>query len=288
MKTRTPAPTAWVTGAGGLIGSCLVRGAPEHAPGWSVRGLTRGDLDLSDFAAVDRLFEKERPDLVIHCAALSRSHECESNPALARRINLEATARLAALSCSIPFIYFSSDLVFDGSKGNYDESAPVNPLSVYGSTKAAAEAVVLANHQHSVIRTSLNGGRSPTGDRGFNEQMRRSWQAGQTLRLFADEFRCPIAAQVTARAVWELVSAKKPGLYHLCGAERLSRWSIGQLLAGRWPGLNPRIESASLKDYSGPARPPDVSMNCDKIQRLLSFPLPRFSDWLAGHPNEVF
>lgn len=288
MKTRTPAPTVWVTGAGGLIGSWLVRVAPEQAPAWSVRGLTRGDLDLSDLAALDRLFREERPDLVIHCAAVSRSTECESNPALARRVNLEATARLAALCSLIPFIYFSSDLVFDGRKGNYDESAPVNPLSVYGETKAAAEAVVLTNHGHSVIRTSLNGGQSPTGDRGFNEQMRRSWQADQTLHLFADEFRCPIAVQITARAVWELVAAKRPGLYHLCGAERLSRWSIGQLLARRWPGLNPRIESASLKDYAGPTRPPDVSMNCEKIQRLLSFPLPRFSDWLAGHPNEVF
>jgi dTDP-4-dehydrorhamnose reductase len=179
-------------------------------------------------------------------------------------------------------------LVFDGRTGNYDEAAPVNPLSVYAETKAAAELIIRANPKHTVIRTSLNGGASPTGDRGFNEQMRRAWQAGQTLRLFTDEFRCPIAAEVTARAVWELAARNEPGLYHVAGSERLSRWQIGRLLAARWPELNPGIEPASLKEYAGAPRAPDTSLNCAKAQKLLSFRLPGLTEWLSAHPDEAF
>jgi dTDP-4-dehydrorhamnose reductase len=253
-----------------------------------VAALTRQRLDLADFSAVRAEFRRQRPHLVIHCAALSRSPECEANPALARKLNVEVTALLAELAAEIPLIFLSSDLVFDGRTGHYDETAAVNPLSVYAATKVAAEQIVLANPNHTIIRTSLNGGTSPTGDRGFNEQMRRAWQAGQTLRLFADEFRSPIPAEVTARAIWELAALNKPGLYHVAGSERLSRWQIGQLLAARWPELQPKIVPGSLKDYAGAPRAPDTSLNCAKAQKLLSFRLPGLTEWLNAHPDEVF
>lgn len=279
---------AWITGAGGLIGNYLVESAAALAPGFELVALRRSNLDLTDGAAVTNKFRRERPSLVLHCAALSRSPQCQANPDLARKLNVEVTTRLANLASDIPFVFFSSDLVFDGCKGNYDETGPVNPLSVYAQTKVAAEQVVLSNPRHTVIRTSLNGGTSPTGDRGFNEQLRQAWKEGKTLTLFTDEFRCPISAAITARAVWELVGRNQPGLYHLAGSERLSRWQIGQLLAARWPGLNPRIVPGSASDYPGAPRSPDTSINCAKIQRLLSFPLPGLTDWLAAHPNEPF
>jgi dTDP-4-dehydrorhamnose reductase len=253
-----------------------------------VKGLTREDLDLGDAEAVRREFERQRPQLIIHCAALSQSPDCQANPGLARQINVEATARLAGLAHDIPLVFFSSDLVFDGRSGNYDEAAPVNPLSVYAETKVAAEQVVLANPRHTVVRTSLNGGASPRGNRAFNEQMRLAWQAGRSVNLFADEFRSPIAAEVTARAVWELVARNRPGLYHLAGSERLSRWEIGQLLAARWPQLQPRMVRTSLREYVGAPRPPDTTLNCAKAQGLLSCRLPGLTQWLADHPEVPF
>jgi dTDP-4-dehydrorhamnose reductase len=278
----------WITGAGGLIGNYLLRTAPRFAPGSTVIGLTRAHLDLTDSPAVRAEFRRQKPQLVIHCAALSKSPDCQANPALARKLNVEVTALLADLAVDIPLFFLSTDLVFDGQAGNYDEAAPVNPLSVYAETKAAAEEVLRANARHTIIRTSLNGGASPTGDRGFNEQMRQTWQAGQTLRLFTDEFRTPIAAEVTARAIWELAGQGRTGLYHVAGGERLSRWQIGQLLAVRWPQLQPRIEAASLKDYRGASRSPDTSLNCAKAQKLLSFRLPGLTEWLSSHPEEAF
>jgi dTDP-4-dehydrorhamnose reductase len=276
-------PLAWITGAGGLIGSYLERTAPSH---WKVRGLTRATLDLTDAKAVKRRFRKDSPALFIHAAALSKTGACEKDPALALQLNVEVTQYLASLAAELPFFFFSTDLVFDGKRGNYGEGAAVNPLSVYGETKAEAERLVLQNPRHTVIRTSLNAGISPTRDRGFNEEMRAAWEQGRTLNLFVDEFRCPIPAVVTARAVWELVDKRATGLFHLAGAERLSRVEIGNALAARWPDLTPRINACSLKDYAGPPRSPDTSLNCAKAQRLLSFPLPRFIEWLRENPNE--
>jgi dTDP-4-dehydrorhamnose reductase len=284
-----PSPLlAWVTGAGGLIGQYLVQLAPRWAPHWRVRGLTRADLDLTDFAAVERAIEADRPALVIHCAALSRSPDCESDPALAQRLNVEVTRALADFCAAAPMVFFSSDLVFDGRQGNYDEAAVPHPLSVYARTKAEAEAAVLRHPRHLVIRTSLNGGSSPTGDRGFNEQMRCAWRAGRTLRLFTDEYRSPQHAAVTAAAAWELALAGATGICHVAGTERLSRWEIGQIVAARCPELSPRLAASCIKDYEGAPRPPDTSLNCAKAQRLLSFPLPELRAWLAAHPDEPF
>lgn len=276
-------PLAWITGAGGLIGSYLRRTAPAH---WTVQPLTRDVLDLTDAAAVERRFGKDEPALVVHSAALSKSTACEKDPALARTLNVEVTQHLARLAGDIPFFLFSTDLVFDGKQGNYDESAAVNPLSVYGRTKAEAEQIVLGNPRHAVVRTSLNAGISPTRDRGFNEEMRAAWEKGRTLNFFVDEFRCPIPAGVTARVVWELADKGATGLFHVAGAERLSRAQIGQALAERWPHLESRITTGSLKEYAGPPRSPDTSLNCAKAQRLISFALPGFTQWLRDNPHE--
>jgi dTDP-4-dehydrorhamnose reductase len=278
----------WITGAGGLIGNHLVKVASQFVPGSRVIGLVRTQLDLTDFAAVEAAFRRDNPHLIIHCAAMSKSTECQINPALARKVNTDATRFLSELADGIPLLFFSTDLVFDGRLGNYDESAAPNPLSIYAESKVAAERTVLANPLHSVIRTSLNGGSSPSGNRTFNEEIRRAWKEGRTLHLFTDEFRSPIPAEVTAQATWELALRNRPGLYHLAGSERLSRWQIGQLLAPRWPQLNPKLEPASIKDYSGAPRAPDTSLNSGKVQQLLSFPLPGLTAWLAKHPNEQF
>ncbi len=283
------AKPAWLTGANGLIGNYLVQAASQFAPRWRVRALTRADFDLLDFAAVEREFKKDKPQLVIHCAAITVVSDAQKNPALARRVNVEAAKLLAELAAEIPFVFFSTDLVFDGRKGNYAETDAANPLHIYGETKLAAEKLVLKNPRHLVVRTSLNGGVSPAGDRAFNEQLRRSLQqAGQGMTLFTDEFRCPIPAAETARAVWELVEKNCAGLYHVAGAEKMSRRQIGELLVKRWPEVKTEIKSGSAKDFSGPPRALDTSLDISKVQKILSRPLPGLTEWLAANPGEQF
>jgi dTDP-4-dehydrorhamnose reductase len=277
----------WITGAAGLIGSYLLRLAEKYAPLCQIIPLTRADLELTDFGAVERRFLAERPRLVLHCAAMSKTLECQANPAQARRINVQVTAFLAALAAEADFIFFSTDLVFDGRKGNYVETDAVNPLSVYGETKVEAEAVISGNSRHVVLRTSLNSG-ATSGGSAYNEQFRAVWEKGKILKLFHDEHRSPISAAVTARAVWEMAAHPRGGVWHLAGGERLSRLQIGQLLAARHPELPARLESCPRREYQGATRPEDTSLNCAKIQRHLSFRLPGLTEWLRENPADPF
>ena len=112
------------------------------------------------------------------------------------------------------------------------------------------------------------------------EELILAWLARTPLTLFTDEYRCPIPAAVTARAIWELMRTAPSGLYHLAGRERLSRWDLGQLIAALYPELEPSLRPGTLRDYAGPPRSPDLSLSCDKAQRCLSFQLPRFQGWL--------
>jgi dTDP-4-dehydrorhamnose reductase len=118
--------------------------------------------------------------------------------------------------------------------------------------------------------------------------LREGWMRGKTLQLFFDEFRCPIPAAVTARATWELAALTAGGMYHLAGGERLSRAQIGRLAAVRHPELAARIQDCSLREYVGATRPADTSLNCAKIQKRLTFPLPGLTQWLREHPEDVF
>ena len=283
----TPSLPVWITGAGGLIGNYLVQTAAQFAPQFQVVGLTRQQLELTDYAAVRAEFQRQQPQLVIHCAAMSRSADCQRDPVLARKLNTEVPSQLAGIAFKVPFVFFSTDLVFDGLKGDYIETDAVNPVSVYAETKVIAEDIVSRHPRHLIIRTAINGGVSPTGDRGFNEQLGLAWRRGETTNLFTDEFRSPIPAAVTARAVWELVQKNQTGIFHICGSEKLSRHEIGKLLAARAPELNPKITADTLKNYHGAPRTPDVSMNCAKAQAMLPFALPKFSEWLAANPRET-
>jgi dTDP-4-dehydrorhamnose reductase len=276
------APRAIITGAAGLIGQYLVKTAPRWAPDWDVQGLSRADLDLTDRANVERTWQSIKPNAVIHCAALSRTKDCEQDSERARCINVEATAHLAQLSQDIPFIFLSSGEVFDGKTGWYVETDEPNPINVYGHTKLEAEQAVLENPGHSVVRIVLTAGTSETGDRSFVEDMCRTAKAGKDVTLYADEFRCPVPAAVIARVIWELVDRKQPGLYHLGGSERLSRWEIGETLLPWCPELKGHLMKGSARNHVGSPRPADLSLRYDKIQSLLSFRIPGFREWLAG------
>ena len=276
------APCAIITGAAGLIGQYLVKTASRWAPGWDVQGLSRAELELTETSKVDARIRALKPDLLIHCAALSRTKACEQDPAQARRDNVEVTAHLAQLSQNIPFIFLSSGEVFDGKTGGYGEADEPNPINVYGQTKLEAERVVLRNPQHTVVRIVLTSGTAQNGDRSFVEDMCRTAKAGKDVTLYADEFRCPLPASVIARAVWELVDRRQSGLYHLGGSERLSRWDIGESLLPWYPELNGRLVKGSSRNHVGSPRPADLSLRCNKIQQLLSFRIPGFREWLTG------
>jgi len=278
----------WITGAAGLIGNSLVKVASTLSSSINVRPITRSDFDLTDYRALQQAFYKEQPNIIIHCAAMSKSPECFAQPELAKKVNTDLVRFFCNLAQGSRFVFFSSDLVFDGKKGNYKETDQVNPLSVYGRTKVEAEEFVLAHSNSLIIRTSLNCGISLSGNRGFNEQMKLAWAQGRTLQLFIDEFRSPIFADITARATLELAFSKEKGIFHIAGAERLSRYEIGMLLSQRYYQLKPKIQPTSLKEYKGEPRPADTSLDCSKAMNTITTKLPGFSEWLRDQAPTEF
>ena len=279
-------PRVIVTGTAGLIGQYFVKSAARWAPGWEVCGLSRADLDLTDYHAAEQVWRRLKPNAVIHCAALSRTTECERNPQLARRVNVDTTAYLARLSRDIPFIFLSSGEVFDGKAGWYQETDDPNPINIYGKTKLEAEQRVLENPRHTAVRIVLTAGASQHGDRSFVEDMCRSVKNGKQVTLYGDEFRCPLPAGAITRSVWELLDQCVPGLYHLGGGERLSRWEIGQALLPWYPELQGHLVEGSVEGHTGAPRPADLSLNCEKLQTLLSFPIPGFRSWLKDRKHQ--
>jgi len=286
--------TIWITGAQGLIGSHLVDQIPDSfrakiESGESrALGLGREELDLSDFDAVTRMWKEAPPACVIHCAAISRVGDCNTDPERAFHINTALVGHLANLcqSDGARLVLFSTDLVFDGLKSTpyFEEDAP-NPVHVYAESKARAEDMARQCENHLILRTSLNAGMNPSRRSGFVEEMKSAWAQGKVLDLFVDEIRCPIPASVTADAVWELALGTFKGTLHWVGSEALSRFEIGAAVASHFPEIKPTIRATTLSDYSGPPRCPTLHLDNSRVQKLLPFPIPKFFDWARNHPK---
>ncbi len=126
-----------------------------------------------------------------------------------------------------PLVFVSTDQVFDGVAGNYAESAPTNPLNVYGETKARAEEVVLKNGGR-VARVALTLGHSKDGNRSPNEHVVNLLRARQPCMLYTNEFRTPIHVDDVASALVELLSLEPPvPILHLGGPDRVNRMELG-------------------------------------------------------------
>jgi dTDP-4-dehydrorhamnose reductase len=269
-----------VTGASGLLGGYLVRhlrAAGEPVVAWSgshatdVVGQPLDRVDLTDPAAVAVAFDAARPEAVIHAAAVARVDECRREPDKARRVNVDGSRHLAELAAGTGarFVYVSTDLVFDGTRGRYCETDPPNPLTVYGRTKADAEAAVLAVSCTAVARVSLLFGPCLTGRTSFFDRMVDALQNGRPVPLFADEWRTPLALPTAAVALVALARSDLIGLLHIGGPERLSRLDMGRQLADVL-GVAGESIAATTRDAAGgeEPRPADTSLDSARWRRL--------------------
>lgn len=272
-------PRVVVLGAGGLLGHhlsllhqqnpCLCTFFSRPAP-----GLVR--LDLTDRESMRKAIKDFGPDLVYLPAAVTTPSFCQADPKLARAVNTAPAAFLADLSMELGFrlVFISSDLVFDGAKGDYREPDQVNPLSVYGRTKVEAESAVLERVGQGadclVVRTSLILGSDRFGLTGNLAWMKGLIDKGERIPLFVDEFRNPSAASDLARALKALAEKGSPGLFHLAGPEKMSRYQLGEIVCRvmGWPESRLRPTRLAELDLD-PPRPPDVSLNQEKAVALL-------------------
>lgn len=226
---------ALARGAGAVVGATFFGGG-AGAGGEGLR------LDVRDRAAVARLLGRVRPRAVVNAAYRQGDWVTTADGAM--------HVAAAAAEVGARLVHVSSDAVFSGRSGSYDESCVPCPGTVYGAAKAAAETAVKGLVPGAVIaRTSLIVGDGP-GGRGVVAWVHALARGEAEGVLFTDDVRCPIGVGVLAAEVLGLVGSGVRGVRHLAGAEALSRYELGLRIARR-DGLDVSRLRAGLRAGSG-------------------------------------
>ncbi|MEO6596050.1 MAG: SDR family oxidoreductase [Planctomycetota bacterium] len=246
-----------VTGATGFLGPHAVAAlrARGHAVVTVARSAGDAAVDLCAPGIVGAVVQALAPDVVLHLAAMARLGDCEADPDSAMRTNAWLPEQLAQ-RFGMRLLHVSTDLVFDGRGAPYEESSPVGPLSVYGSTKAEGEERVRARGGR-VVRLPLLFGPDAAG-RGASASLRAAQSAGRRSSMFTNEYRTPLHAADAAAALAEMVGDPDgPSLLHLPGPERCSRWEFARRFSAQH-GLDAGLLQP-VECHDG-MRPRDVSL----------------------------
>jgi dTDP-4-dehydrorhamnose reductase len=248
-----------ITGAGGRLGSELARllVAREHA----VIAVDLETLDITDGAAVGRMFDSSAPDLVIHCAALTSVDYCAEHPDEALRVNGYGTLTIAqaCLQHGAALAYISTNEVFDGQEWRpYLEYDPPRPANPYGFSKWVGEQAVRdLVSRHYIIRTSwlfAHGGHN------FIHTVLERARQGQPLRVVVNEVSSPTYASDLAAAIAQLVITASYGIYHLVNEGYASRWQFARTALDQAGFGAVPIEPIALAEFARASRPPQYAV----------------------------
>jgi dTDP-4-dehydrorhamnose reductase len=257
-----------VIGASGMVGSALIRALQPDTVGTyrtrAVDGLRQ--LDARDLASVERLVEEVRPRVVYFPAADPNVDWCEQHPDDARQANVAPAlvALLCARAADAQFVFFSSDYVFDGRDGPYDEEAEVAPLSVYGRQKREVEERVLAAGGTVVRTTTVFGEELPPG-KNFVVRLVARLRAGEIATIPGDQFATPTWSDELARGVVAIGIA--PGIWHVAGPDFMVRTEFARLIAEVFGCDESLIRPVSTETLHQVAlRPMRAGLKTDKLR----------------------
>ncbi|MGH2686630.1 MAG: dTDP-4-dehydrorhamnose reductase [Actinomycetota bacterium] len=240
-----------VTGAGGGLGRALLRAAADH----EVRGFTRGDLDVRSLGDVRDAIERLKPDVVVHCAAMTKVDACEEDPQRAAETNVLGSfnVAVAARRAGALLVAISTDYVFGGEQEEpYDERALPNPLSVYARTKYAGEAVALAVSEDAlVVRTAWVFG---AGDDFFSKAV-TTLAGGGEVGGIADQIGSPTFVDHLAERLLPLADSGIRGVVHLSGVEPVT-WYEALVRAKRLGDLSGEVVAKKAGELDRPAPRP--------------------------------
>ena len=277
-----------ITGAQGQLGLALTRRlSRDHA----VIALTREHLDIADARACMDALKRERPDVLLNCAAHTAVDKAESADERDQvfRVNTEGPRQLARAcnALGVTPIHFSTDYVFDGTKRSpYVESDQTNPQSVYGESKLQGELAVSSECADPMI-IRLSWVYSNDGANFFRTMLRLAADRPQ-LRVVADQFGVPNYAADIADAIYRLLDRRKAeltahsGLYHL-SAPGMASWCdfARAIMAGA--GLQDRVtvEAITTSDYPTAAvRPAYSVLNSSRFAATFGVTMPSWQDAL--------
>jgi dTDP-4-dehydrorhamnose reductase len=250
-----------VTGANGQLGSELRQLSPAY-PQHEFLFLTKAELDISDKKAVAEIFEKEKIEACINCAAYTAVDKAESEKETAFAINAKGTAHLASASFdnNARFIHISTDYVFRGDADEpYSPEHPVDPQNVYGASKLKGEEETLKLNQYAVIiRTSWV---FSTYGNNFVKTMLRLMQTRKELNVVSDQKGCPTYAADLANALLQIISADILTLrIYLYRTKVLTNWYYFSKDLSDHYTLGCTVSPITTEQYPTPASRPKYSV----------------------------
>jgi dTDP-4-dehydrorhamnose reductase len=261
----------------------------------------RPAFDFDRRGSVAEVFAASAPELVVNTAAYTAVDAAEDDADAAFRANRDGPAELARLceAAGIPLIQISTDYVFDGLKGApYLETDATSPQGVYGASKLAGEAAVLAGCSRGiVVRTSWLY--SPTG-KNFVRTMLAAGQRSRELRVVADQAGCPTSATDLARAILAMAARlmnggwedRCAGVYHAAGTGATTWHDLATATmeaAARHGQATPTLVPIATDEWPTRAkRPPDSRLDCGRLAAVFGLRLPPWQDGLARTVEAIF
>jgi dTDP-4-dehydrorhamnose reductase len=262
-----------ITGANGLLGQHLTQLLLEK--NYQVVATSRGEsrlpfkpsgnytyhsMDIANAFDTYAVMNREKPDVVVHAAAMTQVDECELQPEQCERINVQGTAQILtdAETISSHFIYISTDFVFDGEKGNYSEEEDTNPISLYGFTKLQAESMVqVSDIPFAIVRTCLVYGNLLKGTRSnIVSWVRGSLEQNKTIQVVSDQLRTPTYVGDLAKGIALIIEKKATGIYHISGKDWLTPYDIALKTAQKFQLDANKIVKVDASTFKQPGRRP--------------------------------
>ncbi len=296
-----------ITGASGLLGlnlSLIALKSNHEVIGWlNTKALRHApfpveSVDLLDLDTVEAKIETVAPDLIIHCAAVANLETAEANPDLADRVNALAASEIARVATknSIHMVHISTDAVFDGTKGDYNEEDIPSPINIYAKSKLAGEWAVEEVNPDAIIARVNFYGWSLSGERSLAEFFFNHLREGIPIKGFTDAFFCPLYVGHLAEILLEMVERGLSGLYHVVSPEKMSKHDFGVSIARKFGFDESLITPASVQDAGlSAARSPKLTLRTDKLQAALGRSMPDqttaleafYQSWQAGLPDTL-
>lgn len=287
-STRTASrPRILITGANGLLGQKLIAQLIEK-DGIEVIATGKGpsrlvgdgfyyhDLDLTDPNAVARVIEEIAPDTIIHSAAMTNVDQCELDQDACWKNNVSATEYLvrAAEKIQAHFIFLSTDFIFSGNAGPYDESAVPDPINFYGESKVAGENLVKnSKTTWAIVRTVLVYGiANDLGRSNIVLWVKNSLEAGKQIQVVDDQVRTPTLAEDLALGCILIAEQKATGIFNISGSDVLTPYDMA-IQTAEYFGLNlDLIKRTDSKHFIQAAkRPLKTGVIIDKARKQLGF-----------------
>ena len=282
-----------ITGVSGLLGINLAMEAMrEH----EVIGVDRGKLKSAPFHVlkadilktdeIDSILDMTHPDWIINCAALANLEKCEEDPYQAKRLNTDLPSELATVCAkrNIQFLHLSTDSVFDGTNEEmYTEEDEPSPPGIYSQTKLDGErAVQQVNPQASIARVNFYGW-SLGAKRSLAEFFVNNLSEGKNVNGFTDVIFCPLWVNHLSHILIEMLEKNLSGLYHVVGAQAMSKYQFGVEIARRF-GLRENLISPQSVERSSltAKRSHNLWLSTHKLSTDLGHEIPLFSTGLDG------